>query len=112
MTRTPHGPAVTRSGRKPRLKPRLVLRLYVAGSSPNSLTALTNLTALGKGALAGRYELEIIDVLRHPERALSDAVIVTPMLEKRGPGPTCRIFGNLNDSALVLRSLGISLVEG
>ncbi len=87
-----------------------MLRLYVAGASPNSATALANLTALLAGAVADRYELEIIDVLRHPDRALSDAVLVTPMLHKRLPAPACRIFGNLSDRALVLRALGLPAV--
>lgn len=87
-----------------------MLRLYVAGSSPNSVAAVANLTALLASAVADRYELEIIDVLRHPDRALSDAVLVTPMLHKRLPGPACRIFGNLSDGALVLRALGLTAV--
>ena len=99
----------TSARRTKRLKPTLVLRLYVAGSSPNSVAALTNLRALLTGE---RHELEIIDVLRHPDRALSDAVIVTPMLDKRSPRPACRIFGNLSDGALVRRSLGITAVPG
>lgn len=86
-----------------------MLRLYVAGSSPNSVTAQANLTAL-LAALAKRHELEIVDVLRNPDRALSDAVLVTPMLHKVSPGPQCRIFGNLSDRALVLRTLGLPAV--
>ena len=111
MTTARRGSSAASRERTPRPKAKLALRLYVAGSSPNSRAALANLNSLGRAALAGRYELEVIDVLRHPERALSDAVLVTPMLEKRSPGPSCRIFGNLDDAALVLRSLGISTVE-
>ena len=105
MTPSQRRAPATRAGRTKRLK--LVLRLYVAGSSPNSAAALANLTALLTGTL---FELEIVDVLLHPGRALADAVLVTPMLQRVSPGPACRIFGNLSDSALVLRTLGITAV--
>ena len=89
-------------------RPKLVLRLYVAGSSPNSAAALASLRALGASLPSGRFELEIVDVLRTPDRALSDAVLVTPTLVKVSPLPSCRIVGNLSQTELVLRSLGIA----
>ena len=110
MTPSERGPRVPRARQAKRVEPRLVLRLYVAGASPNSVDAQANLTALLTGAFAGRFELEIVDVLRHPGRAVADAVLVTPMLHKLSPAPACRIFGNLKDSALVLRTLGFPTV--
>ena len=85
----------------------LVLRLYVAGSSPNSLAAIANLKALEARYPTARFELEIVDVLLDPRRALTDAILVTPTLVKLSPAPSCRILGNLRDAELVGRSLGL-----
>ena len=81
------------------------LRLYVTGSAPNSLAALTNMHAVR--AALNEHELEIVDVLERPERALADDVLVTPTLLKLAPRPTCRIVGDLSDTHSVLSSLGI-----
>lgn len=87
------------------MKPKVRLRLYVAGSAPNSVAALANVHAV-RAALA-EHELEIVDVLVRPEQALADAVLVTPMLVRLSPGPVCRIVGNLSDTRRVLDSLGV-----
>jgi circadian clock protein KaiB len=100
----PSSKRVTRSAKK--TEGTLVLCLYVAGSSPNSVAAIANLKAM-EPRVTGRLELEIVDVLRKPERALSDAILVTPTLVRLSPSPTCRIFGNLRDTEAVLRSLGV-----
>lgn len=84
------------------------LRLYVTGSAPNSIAALANMNAV-RAALED-HELEIVDVLERPERALADDVLVTPTLLKLAPRPPCRIVGDLRDTHQVLNSLGI--VEG
>ncbi|MGE0857843.1 MAG: circadian clock KaiB family protein [Gammaproteobacteria bacterium] len=86
---------------------RVSLRLYIAGNAPNSRLAIGNLTAICAERLAGRYELDIIDVLIAPQRALADGILVTPSLAVLGPGPAVRIVGNLNDRAGVLHALGI-----
>ena len=85
---------------------RVVLRLYVAGSSPNSAAAIANLKTLDEGSPV-QFELEIVDVLQEPRRALSDGILVTPTLVKLSPSPSCRILGNLRDFQVVLRSLGL-----
>jgi circadian clock protein KaiB len=82
------------------------LRLYVTGSAPNSIAALANLKAV-RAALDEDHELEIVDVLERPERALADDVLVTPTLLKLAPRPPCRIVGNLSNIHQVLSSLGI-----
>jgi circadian clock protein KaiB len=82
------------------------LRLYVTGSAPNSLAALANMKAV-RAALDDDHELEIVDVLERPERALADDVLVTPTLLKLAPRPLCRIVGNLSNIHHVLSSLGI-----
>jgi circadian clock protein KaiB len=85
--------------------PGLLLRLYVAGNAPNSLRAIANLKALCDEHFAERHELEIVDLLKNPKRALADGVIVTPTLLKLSPLPVQRVIGNLNDTNQVLQAL-------
>jgi circadian clock protein KaiB len=82
------------------------LRLYVAGNAPNSLRAVANTKAICEEYLTERYELEIVDLLRHPNRALGDGVIVTPTLLRLKPSPIRRAIGDLSDTAQVLMMLG------
>jgi circadian clock protein KaiB len=82
------------------------LRLYVAGNAPNSLHAVANAKAICEAHLGAQYELEIVDVLKHPRRALADGIIVTPTLLKLLPLPVQRLVGNLSDTSQVLRTLG------
>jgi circadian clock protein KaiB len=84
----------------------LRLRLYVAGNAPNSLLAIANLTALCSEHFKTRFELEIVDMLQHPLRALVDGIIVTPTLLKLSPLPAGRVIGNLSDAGQVLLTLG------
>lgn len=86
------------------------LRLYVAGNAPNSLSAIANVKAICESLRESNpgppYALEIVDLLRHPERALSDGIIVTPTLLKLRPLPVGRVVGNLSDTSQVLLLLG------
>ncbi len=92
------GPAVTTL---------VVMRLYIADSAPNSIKAIANLEAICKQHLQDGFELEIIDVLEFPLRALADGIVVTPSLAKVSPSPAARIVGNLSDRSNVLYALGI-----
>jgi circadian clock protein KaiB len=83
------------------------LRLYVAGQSPKSLRASSNLTCLCEEHLAGRYEIEIIDLLEHPALARSDDIIAIPTLVRRLPAPLRKIIGDLSDTKRVLVGLHI-----
>jgi circadian clock protein KaiB len=83
----------------------LQLRLYVAGNAPNSLRAIANAKALCDQHFASRHELEIVDLLKHPKRALADGIVVTPTLLKLLPLPVQRVIGNLSDSNQVLEAL-------
>lgn len=85
----------------------LVLRLYVAGDSPNSVRARENLRAAMAGLPTEEVSLELVDVLRDPERALLDAVLVTPTLIRVAPEPERRVIGNLHDRTVLLAGLGI-----
>jgi circadian clock protein KaiB len=83
----------------------LVLRLYVAGNAPNSLRAIANVQAICGAHFAGGHEIEIVDLLEQPGRALDDGVIVTPTLVKLLPLPVQRVIGNLSDTDQVLLTL-------
>jgi circadian clock protein KaiB len=83
----------------------LLLRLYVAGNAPNSLRAVANTKAICEEYLTARYELEIVDLLKHPERAIADGIIVTPTLLRLQPLPVQRMIGNLSDTDQVLLML-------
>ena len=86
---------------------RLLLRLYVAGSAPNSTRAHTNLLALLERAGVTDYRLEVVDCFREPQRALQDGVLVTPTLLKLEPAPTETIIGTLSDARRVALTLGL-----
>ncbi len=81
------------------------LRLYVAGNAPNSLRAIANARSICEGQ-GGPIELEIVNVLEHPKRALADGIIVTPTLIKLSPLPIQRMVGDLSDRTQVLLTLG------
>ena len=86
---------------------RVVLRLYVAGNAPNSTQAIANIEAICAEHLDGHHDLEIIDVLEHPLRAMAAGILVTPTLSKLYPLPTTQIVGNLNDTPRVLQAIGV-----
>jgi circadian clock protein KaiB len=73
------------------------MRLYVAGQSPKSMLALANLTRLCETHLAGRYEIEVIDLVQHPSLARSDNIVAIPTLVRRLPMPSRKIIGDLSD---------------
>ncbi len=83
----------------------LKLRLYVAGSAPNSLRATGNARAICEEYFPGGYDLEIVDMIESPRRALADGIIVTPTLLKLAPLPLQRVIGNLSDTVRVLSVL-------
>lgn len=84
------------------------LRLYVAGDSPRSRTALENLKRLCEERLKGNYAIEVIDLTRRPELAKLDQILAVPTLIRRIPKPAKRLIGDLSnaDRALVALDLG------
>ncbi len=84
---------------------RLRLRLYVAGTAPNSVRAIANARAICGEHYPSAYELEIVDLLDQPLRALEDGIIVTPTLLRLFPLPVQRLVGNLSDRSQVLQVL-------
>lgn len=83
------------------------LRLYVAGQTPNSALAIANLSAMCEAHLAGRHEIEIVDVFREPKLALADRILITPALVKLAPPPLRSIVGTLTDMTIVFQALGL-----
>lgn len=88
----------------------LVLRLYVAGDAPNSARARANLRRLLMDVDPARYDLEVIDCLDEPLRALGDGVLVTPTLVRISPPPQRTIVGTLRELERVAESLEIDAI--
>jgi circadian clock protein KaiB len=81
------------------------LRLYVAGESPKSLEAYFNLKKLCEEHLAGRYEIEVIDLVEQPALARSHDILAIPTLVRRLPHPLRKIIGDLSNTQGVLVGL-------
>jgi circadian clock protein KaiB len=84
-------------------------RLFVAGDTLNSAQAISNLDALCVAFLPNRYEVEVIDVLNEPKRAIADGILMTPTLIKVSPTPVRKFVGTLSDAKPVLQALGLGL---
>jgi circadian clock protein KaiB len=83
------------------------LRLYVAGQSPRSLRAIANLKRLCEEHLAGRYDIEVIDLVERPGLARGDDIVAIPTLVRLIPVPLRKIIGDLSDTERVLIGLRI-----
>jgi circadian clock protein KaiB len=93
--------------RKEALLSKFVLKLYVTGKTPRAEQAINNLRRICEEDLRGQYELQIIDVLEHPQLAEDEKILATPTLIKRLPPPLRRVIGDLTDKEKVL--LGLDL---
>jgi len=83
------------------------LRLYVAGQTPKSIAALANVKKLCEKHLAGRYTVEVIDLMKEPALAQRDQIIAIPTLIRQLPEPLKRIIGDLSNAEKVLVGLDI-----
>jgi circadian clock protein KaiB len=83
------------------------LRLYVAGQTPASLTAFSNLTKICESHLKGRYRIQVIDLVAQPQLAKGDQILATPTLVRKLPQPVRRIIGDLSDVQRVLVGLDL-----
>ncbi|PYV93259.1 MAG: circadian clock protein KaiB [Acidobacteria bacterium] len=86
------------------------LRLYVAGQSPRSITAFANLKKLCEEHLGGRYTIEVVDLLQHPQLAAGDQIVAIPTLVRNLPQPLRKIVGDLRDKERAL--IGLQLRPG
>jgi len=87
--------------------PQYVLKLYVTGSNPRAELAVLNLRRICEQELAGKYELQIIDVLENPQLAEDEKILATPTLIKQLPPPLRRVIGDLSDTDKVLLGLEV-----
>ena len=83
------------------------LRLYVAGQTPRAATAFANLKKLCEEHLAGKYSIEVIDLLKNPQLAKGDQIIAVPTLVRKLPEPVRKIIGDLSNTEKVLVGLDL-----
>jgi circadian clock protein KaiB len=88
------------------------LRLYVTDQTPKSITAFANLKKICEEHLAGKYRIEVIDLLKNPQLAKRDQIIAIPTLVRELPEPLKKIIGDLADTERVLVGLDIRPVSG
>ncbi len=83
------------------------LRLYVAGPTPKSIAAFRNLEQLCEEHLAGRYHIEVIDLMKNPQLAQGNQILAVPTLVRKLPSPIRKIIGNLSNTERVLVGLDL-----
>jgi circadian clock protein KaiB len=81
------------------------LRLYTAGQTPKSLAAIRNLKKVCEEHLAGRYQIEVVDLLKNPRLAKDDQIVAIPTLVRKLPDPVRKIIGDLSDTERALVGL-------
>jgi len=87
------------------------LRLYIAGNTPKSMTALSNLKKYCEEHMEGKYRIEVIDLLLHPQLAEGDQIFAIPTLVRKVPQPIRKIIGDLSNKEKVLVGLNIRPIE-
>jgi len=87
------------------------LRLYVAGQTPKSLAAFSNLKKICEERLKGRYHIEVVDLTKNPALARGDQIIAVPTLVRKLPPPIKKIIGDLSNKERVLVGLDIKRSE-
>jgi circadian clock protein KaiB len=86
---------------------RFELRLYVAGQTPKSIAAFNNLKKICEEHLAGKYRIEVIDLLKNPQLARGDQIFAIPTLVRKLPQPLRKIIGDLSNTERVLVGLDL-----
>lgn len=87
----------------------IVLRLYVAGQTRRSAEAFANLTRICEEHLAGRYQIQVVNLLENPQLARGDQILAIPTLVRKLPVPVRKILGDLSNTERVL--IGLDLLE-
>ncbi len=94
------------------LEPKIwLLRLYVAGQTPKSITAFANLKKFCEDYLPGQYQIEVIDLLENPHLAKQDQIVALPTLVRKLPPPIKKIIGDLSNKEKILLGLKIEKVQ-
>lgn len=94
------------------IEERFELRLYVAGQTQRSVSALANLRSYCQEYLKDNYHVEVIDLLLHPELAERDQIVAIPTLIRKMPLPVRKIIGDLSNRDKVLEGLNLKIVAG
>jgi circadian clock protein KaiB len=81
------------------------LRLYIAGQTPRSIAAFANLKKICEEHLQGRYNIEVVDLVKHPQLAAGDQILAIPTLVRKLPQPLRKIVGDLRDTERALVGL-------
>lgn len=93
--------------RQPATDPEWTLKLYVAGQTPRSVQAFVNLKRICEEHLAGRYQIQVIDLIEDPLLAEGDQIVAIPTLVRRLPAPVRKIIGDLSNEERVLVGLDL-----
>src|SRR5262245_66647688 len=101
----------TRKNSRPHNGDKWELRLDTAGRTPKSLAAIKNLKKVCEEHLAGRYEIEVIDLLKNPRLAKDDQIVAIPTLVRKLPDPVRKIIGDLSDTERTLVGLQLRQQE-
>jgi len=88
-----------------------LLTLYVAGQTPKSLAAFTNLKRICEQYLEGRYSIELVDLTKHPELAIEHQILALPTLIRKIPTPMRKLIGDLSNTEKTLVAMEIEQVE-
>ncbi len=86
------------------------LRLYVAGQTPKSIRAFANLKRICEEYLAGKYRIEVVDLMENPQLAQGDQILAVPTLVRKLPPPIKKIIGDLSNTKQVLVGLDVRQV--
>jgi circadian clock protein KaiB len=97
----------TKHAGKDKIKPEWKLRLYIADQNAKSIAAHANLKRLCERRLAGRYEIEVIDLLENPGLAAGDQILAVPTLVRKLPEPVKKIIGDLSQTESIALSLDL-----
>jgi len=107
MSTRPSAAAKKSAATPARAAPEWQLKLYVAGQTAKSIAALQNLRRVCETHLAGRYEIEVIDLLVNPRLAAGDQILAVPTLVRKFPEPLRKIIGDLSNEERVLVGLDV-----
>lgn len=88
-----------------------LLRLYVAGQTPKSITAFSNLKKICEEHLKDQYQIKVIDLLENPQLAKQDQIIALPTLVRQLPPPLKKIIGDLSNTEKILVGLNLQKVK-
>ena len=110
MTNSPKK-ALAKGKKQETVEERWMLKLYVAGQTPKSLTAFANLKRICAEHLEGRFHIEVIDLLVNPTLAKDDQILALPTLVRRLPEPVKKIIGDLSNTERVLVGLDIKPIS-